>query len=58
VASRAEVALVDVTSTSSPSPVDVLDAFYGEHRLCGDLDGGVDEGGDGQAYGWFDCTHL
>jgi hypothetical protein len=41
--------------TPSPSPLDALDAFYGEHRLCGDLDGGVDEGHDGQAYGWFDC---
>jgi hypothetical protein len=45
-----------VKPTPSPSPLDVLDAFYGEHRLCGDLDGGVDEGTDGQAYGWFDCT--
>jgi len=40
---------------SSPSPLDVLDASYGEHRLCDDLDGGVDEGRDGQAYAWFYC---
>jgi hypothetical protein len=44
-----------VKPTPGPSPLDALDAFYGEHRLCGDLDGGVDEGHDGQAYGWFDC---
>jgi hypothetical protein len=37
------------------SPLDALHAFYLEHRLCDDLDGGVDEGHDGQAYGWVDC---
>jgi hypothetical protein len=25
--------------------LEALDAFYLEHRLCGDLDGGVDEDG-------------
>ena len=38
-----------------PSPLDALDAFYLEHRRCGELDGGVDEAQDSQAYGWFVC---
>ena len=40
----------------SLSPLEALDAFYREHRLCDDLDGGVDETHDGSGYGWFDCV--
>jgi len=38
-----------------PSALSPLGAFYQEHRLCDDRDGGMDETHDGSAYGWFDC---
>ena len=33
-----------------------LDAFLGEHRRCGDLDGGVTDTGDGSAIVWMTCS--
>jgi hypothetical protein len=46
---------VRVVLPSRSSTLDVLDASYGKHRLCNDVAGGVDEGHDGRAYGWFVC---
>jgi hypothetical protein len=40
---------------SGPSLVETLDAFYQEHQLCDDLDGGVDDIPEGASYVWFDC---
>jgi len=35
-----------------------LDAFSLEHRPCGDLDGGIEEAGDGTARVWLACLSL
>lgn len=33
-----------MSQSSHPSALEALDAFYLEHRRCGELDGGVDDG--------------
>ena len=38
--------------------LDSLDAFYLEHRLCGDLDSGLEQGSDGQARVWLACERC
>ena len=53
-AAAADLREGDVTPLS-PSPLDALNAFYLEHLFCDEIDGGVDEGHDGHAYGWFVC---
>jgi len=40
------------------SDLESLDAFYLEHRLCGELDGGVEDGIDGQARVWLACERC
>ena len=38
-----------------PSLLESLDAFYLEHRLCGELDGGVEDGSGRQVRVWLAC---
>jgi hypothetical protein len=41
---------------AAPSLVQSLDAFYLEHRLCGELEGGVEEGPEtGLRVVWVEC---
>jgi len=35
-----------------------LDAFYLEHRCCGELDGGVEDGSGRQVRVWLDCERC
>jgi hypothetical protein len=38
-----------------PSELESLYAFYLEHRLCGELDGGFGDNDTGEARTWMDC---
>jgi hypothetical protein len=40
------------------SLLESLDALYLEHRLCGDLEGGLEEGSDGQVRVWLACERC
>lgn len=37
-------------------PLEALQAFYGEHRRCGDLDGDVEDLPSGGYRVWMTCT--
>ena len=40
---------------SPHSALAALDAFYREHQRCGELDGGLDKGTEGERV-WMTCT--
>ena len=47
------------TAVIPPRPaLDSLDAFYLEHRLCGELDGRLEDGSDGQVRVWLACERC
>ena len=46
-------ALLGALAFSQPSYLESLDAFHLEHRLCGEVDGGVEESRDGPARVWL-----